>query len=299
MTTSKLKSIVMPIALVVGIFLGLIIPKAVIAANVVIPYLIGLMLLFTYSKLNFRELSIVPMPLTLIIIQVGAAVVAYFALYKWSPLFAQQAFICLLCPVATSAPVTTNILGGNTASVVSYTLLCYFVIALVFPLLLPLAGGVGVGTFLATSLVIAKRIMPLIFLPLLVAVFVRKISYKVNSFLINGQNIAFYLWGLTLTLVIGRATTYVVQQPSNFIPIEIGLALIALVACLLQFAIGREVGLHYKDVIAATQGLGQKNIALAMWIGFTYLNPLVSVGLAAYSIWQNIINSAQIYHKTK
>ena len=86
-TTSKLKSIVMPIALVVGIFLGLIIPKAVIAANVVIPYLIGLMLLFTYSKLNFRELSIVPMPLTLIIIQVGAAVVAYFALYKCFYLF--------------------------------------------------------------------------------------------------------------------------------------------------------------------------------------------------------------------
>lgn len=297
--TSKLKSIVMPIALVVGIFLGLTIPKAVIVANAAIPYLIGLMLLFTYSKLNFRELSIFPMPLVLILIQVGASIIAYLALYRWNPLFAQQAFICLLCPVATSAPVTTNILGGNTASIVSYTLLCYFVIALVFPLLLPLAGGVGEETFLSTSLVIAKQIMPLIFLPLIVAVFVRKISYKFNFFLVNGQDIAFYLWGLTLTLVIGKATTYVAQQPSNLIPMEIGLALIALVACLLQFAIGREVGLHYKDAIAATQGLGQKNIALAMWIGFTYLNPLVSVGLAAYSIWQNIINSAQIYHKTK
>ena len=67
--------------------------------------------------------------------------------------------------------------------------------------------------------------------------------------------------------------------------------------CVLQFYAGRRIGLRFSDRIAGAQGLGQKNTVLAIWMALTYLDPIASVGPAAYVAWQNIINSAQLYHR--
>jgi len=45
--------------------------------------------------------------------------------------------------------------------------------------------------------------------------------------------------------------------------------------------------------------LGQKNTVLAIWMAVTYLNPLSSVGPGSYVVWQNIINSWQLWKKRK
>ena len=50
-------------------------------------------------------------------------------------------------------------------------------------------------------------------------------------------------------------------------------------------------------VIAGGQALAQKNIILPMWLTFQYLDPIASVSLAAYSIFQNIVNATQIWLK--
>jgi hypothetical protein len=100
--------------------------------------------------------------------------------------------------------------------------------------------------------------------------------------------------------VIGKATIYVSAQPARMIPMEINLAVVSLQACLFQFGIGRIIGLYYKMPIAAVQSLGQKNVAISMWMIFAYMNPLLSVGITAYRIFQNSINSLQLYfHTTK
>ena len=49
----------------------------------------------------------------------------------------------------------------------------------------------------------------------------------------------------------------------------------------------------------AGQALGQKNTVLAIWMAVTYLNPLSSVGPGSYVVWQNIINSWQLWKKRK
>ena len=77
------------------------------------------------------------------------------------------------------------------------------------------------------------------------------------------------------------------------------LALLALVACAVQFAVGRRIGRACGDRIAGAQGLGQKNTVLAIWMALTYLNPLTSVAPAAYVIWQNTFNSAQLYFRMR
>lgn len=89
------------------------------------------------------------------------------------------------------------------------------------------------------------------------------------------------------------------KEPADKIPEMLLLALASLVVCCAQFWIGRRVGARLGDKISGAQGLGQKNTVLAIWMALTYLNPIASVGPAAYVAWQNTINSMQLYFKTK
>ena len=49
----------------------------------------------------------------------------------------------------------------------------------------------------------------------------------------------------------------------------------------------------------AAVAVGQKNTVLAIWLALTYLSPITSIGPASYIIWQNSINSYQLYLKEK
>ena len=80
---------------------------------------------------------------------------------------------------------------------------------------------------------------------------------------------------------------------------ELLIALVSLTICSLQFFIGKLLGTRYNDRIAGGQALGQKNTILAIWITQSYLNPLVSIGPGTYVLWQNIINSYQLWKKRK
>jgi len=59
------------------------------------------------------------------------------------------------------------------------------------------------------------------------------------------------------------------------------------------------IGKRYDDTVAGGQGLGQKNTILAIWMAQMYLNPIASIGPGAYVLWQNIINSYQVWLKRK
>ena len=79
----------------------------------------------------------------------------------------------------------------------------------------------------------------------------------------------------------------------------IAIAVAALVVCVIQFIIGRKIGRRFGDPVAGAQGLAQKNTVLAIWMALNFLSPISSVGPASYILWQNTINSAQIYFKTR
>ena len=77
--------------------------------------------------------------------------------------------------------------------------------------------------------------------------------------------------------------------------VEIALAAVALVICLLQFKLGRMIGRRYGDAAAGGQSLGQKNTVLAVWLSQAFLDPISCVAPTAYIVWQNLVNSYQIY----
>ena len=74
---------------------------------------------------------------------------------------------------------------------------------------------------------------------------------------------------------------------------------VALALCLAQFGIGRWLGRKYGDAVAGGQSLGQKNTVLAIWMAQTFLNPLSSVAPTAYILWQNMVNSWQLYRQER
>ena len=52
------------------------------------------------------------------------------------------------------------------------------------------------------------------------------------------------------------------------------------------------------DEITAGQALGQKNSGFLIWLGYSYMTPVTSVAGGLYSIWQNIINSLELYEQS-
>ena len=71
----------------------------------------------------------------------------------------------------------------------------------------------------------------------------------------------------------------------------------ALLTCIVQFWFGKRTGKALGDTITAGQALGQKNSVLAIWMAYTYLNPVSSLAPGTYAVWQNIFNSWQLWRK--
>jgi BASS family bile acid:Na+ symporter len=111
------------------------------------------------------------------------------------------------------------------------------------------------------------------------------------------QSLSFYLWALALTVVIAKTISFIIDQPTSGFWVEISVGGCALAICLFQFYIGRKIAGHYHKTVTGGQGLGQKNTVLAIWMSQSYLNPIASIGPGAYVIWQNIVNSYQLWRR--
>ena len=77
------------------------------------------------------------------------------------------------------------------------------------------------------------------------------------------------------------------------------IAVTTLILCFVQFLIGRGVGRWLGEEVNAGQGLFQKNTALSIWVAYMYLTPVASIGAGCYVLWQNIINSFEIWQDRK
>ena len=178
-------------------------------------------------------------------------------------------------------------------------------------------------------LMILRRVTPMLLGPFVAAWLLRLVYewyYKQKGtprrFTLSKRwaSMPFYLWILLLIVLISQITYTLLTQEYS------GWAIVALcggslMACLLQFMLGRWIGYRfpatshgadYQDIlinpaaaaysiaqksrITAGQAFGQKNTALGIWMAQMYLHPLSSIGPAAYIIWQNLLNSYQLWN---
>ncbi len=131
--------------------------------------------------------------------------------------------------------------------------------------------------------------------------------------------VPFYLWVASIVVLFATVTQTTITNYHSQITNILILLLSSFLACLIQFGLGKLIGFKlpaaskgkdYQDVlinpaaapktmegvssITAGQAFGQKNTSLGVWMAQTYLDPMAALGAAAYIIWQNVFNSAQL-----
>lgn len=289
----NVKTIAMPSAMVVGALLCRPIAALEVASHQMItPALIFLMLFVTFCRVSPKQMRPSMLHLWLIVLQLVGCVGVYAALRPFDPVVAQGAMICILAPVAMAAVVIAGMLGANVATMATYSLICNMVVALVAPVVLTFTGT-GECTF---SQILA-RIAPLLIMPFAAAQFCRFVFPRGAKWVGDHSQISFYLWLVSLAVIIARTTSFILDLHGASFATEVWLALAALVICLAQFKIGRALGRRYGDPPAGGQSLGQKNTVLAVWMSQAFLDPISSIAPTAYIVWQNLVNSYQIYKK--
>lgn len=310
-----LKKWTLPMAMLCGVtaylifaFVPFLEPAAVFFSpilDMILPLFMFLILYVTFCKVDFRK--IVPVrwhlwvgvfQLLFVAIIVGAILV--FEVKGNGLILLESILACIIGPCAAAAAVVTLKLGGSLEEMTTYIFLSNFLCAALIPICFPLIEpGNGMG-FMASFLLILYKVCAILVVPMLLAYITKhfKPLHRFYEWLIGVRDLSFYLWGCSLTIVTGTTMKNIVHADAG-VPFLILIAALGFLVCVLQFAVGRYIGHFFKSTVNAGQSLGQKNTAFAIWIAYTYLNPLASVGPGCYILWQNLINSVEIWYYGK
>ncbi len=275
------------------------------------PVLIFIMLYIAMCKVSLRQLRPHRWHLWLVLIQT-VTYLLLAALLVFVPdmpgyILWECAMICMICPTATAASVVTVKLKGDLSFVVTYICIVNLVSALLIPLVLPMlpghtvSGGATDSLFMNTIhafLTILSRVFPTLILPLAAALLTRRFLPGVANWLSSHTDIAFYIWSVSLSLAIA-VTTKALVHSSVSLAYVVGIALVSLFCCILQFWLGRIIGRKCNHPVSAAQSLGQKNTIFAIWVSYTFMSPVTALAGGFYSVWHNVINSWQLYKARK
>lgn len=290
-----------------------------------LPWLIFFMLFFTFCKVNPLDLRLHKWHWAVLAAQLLFAFTSYLALLHWTgdKILAQGILMCFIMPTATAAPIIAGKMGGSIQNLTTFTLLSNFATAIIVPATFPLINPAANMTFFPAFLLILSRVAPLLLGPFFSAWLLRlAYKWKTRKEFVLPVKIAvvpFYLWVASIVVLTSVVTETVIANFHSQISNILILLVLSFFACLLQFGLGKLIGYKlpavskgtdYQDVlinpaaapktmggvssITAGQAFGQKNTSLGVWMANTYLDPLASLGAAAYIIWQNIFNSVQL-----
>lgn len=292
---SQIKSAMLPVAMIGGAVFY----QWIGYLTFLSPYLIFMMLLITYCKLDFRDLKLQKEHFILLMVQMALSAIVYFSIQPFNQTIAAGIFICVFIPTATAAPVITSMLGGRISFVATYSLLCNMVVAIIGPIIFAAIGNNTNLTLLQSTLMICTKVLPLLVCPFIMALLLRYITPNIHTYVNSHQQLSFYMWAVALFIIVGSCVSFCIKTwDDSKLPTVIGLVTGALIVCLLQFYMGRKIGNIFDDKVSGGQSLGQKNTVLAVWIALAYLAPIASLAPAAYIAWQNSVNSWQLmkYH---
>lgn len=267
-----------------------------------LPLFMFLVLFVTFCKVDFHKLRPVRWHLwvnllNLLFTAVLMAVILLTAKDGASPswlVVLEAVLMCVIDPSATAAAVVTQKLGGSLEQMTTYTFLSNFITALMVPLCFPMVERGADVSFITAFTKIFYQMLTLLVMPMVLAYVVKHRLHRLHQRIIAIRDLSFYLWACSLMIVTGVTVKNIVHAEASVLLLS-AIALLGLLICIVQFVVGRAVGRRFGHAQEAGQALGQKNTSLAIWMSITFLNPLSSVGPGCYILWQNIINSIEIW----
>lgn len=269
-----------------------------------VPYLIFLLLYLTFCKIDMENLRPRAWHFWLQLIRTslsGFFVVLIILFGNTSPqvkLVLEGCFVCFICPTAASAAVVTEKLGGSIASLTVFTLIANVVTIIIVPMFFPMVEKGSDITFLYAFMLILRRVVTVLLVPLYLALLTRHFLPRVAERIKQLKNLAFYIWCINLSIVTGMTANNIANATVGGWTLFL-LLVLPFAVTIVQFSIGKWVGGFYGDRVSAGQALGQKNTVVGIWLTVTFLNPVAAVAPGAYVLWQNLVNSWQLWCKEK
>ena len=310
---SFLKNWTLPVAITVGTVAYLVfafVPALDAAGDALCPFFETLLpitifftLFITFSKVDFHLMRLRRWHLYILLTQlflVAALVLltlhsSFFTLHSsFSKLLLESILICVIAPCASASPVVTAKLGGDLTQMTTFVLLSSVVMAVLIPAVFPLLEPHEGSTFLAAFLAILKRLAAVLLLPLALGAVVRHWVKPLYEWFMRTPDLGFYCWSVSLAITSGITIRNIVHSHDGSHLLG-DIALLTLITAVTQFGLGRLIGKIVGKKICSGQAMFQKNTGLAIWIAYTYLTPVASIGAGCYVLWQNIINSYELW----
>lgn len=208
---------------------------------------------------------------------------------------------CIIGPSASAAPVVVGKLGGNISTMTSYTLISSLASALMIPAVFPLLEasanatlGGNAPSFMSAFLMILQKVSIVLLLPLALGWLMQHGAKGLCKRLVSIPDLSFYLWAFSLSITTGITVKNIVNSDAS-LSLLLWIAVACFLLCWVQFFMGRFIGRRLGEEINSGQALFQKNTALSIWVAYMYLNPVASIGAGCYVLWQNIINSLELW----
>jgi BASS family bile acid:Na+ symporter len=233
----------------------------------------------------------------LLLVAVNVGVILYLQT-PHSILLLEAVLTCIIGPSAAAAPVVTGKLGGNISTMTTYTILSSVVSAILIPLVFPLLEQTVHVDFFSAFLIILQKVSTVLLLPLVLGWLAQHHWKTLCSLITSTPNLSFYTWAISLSITTGITVKNIVHSSAP-LSLLLSIAAATFVLCFVQFAIGRAIGRQLGEEVNAGQALFQKNTALSIWVAYMYLNPVASIGAGCYVLWQNIINSLELWQYRK
>ena len=265
-----------------------------------LPISVSFTLFVTFAKVDFHSMRPHRWHMVLLVSQlllVGLCCVLIWTVGSGSTarkLALEAVLTCVIAPCASAAPVVTGKIGGSVNGMTTYTLISAVATSVLIPAVFPLIEIEEGLTFVEAWLVILEKVARVILLPLFLGWVVRRFVHPLHRFIMSHPNLGFYCWGFSLSITTGMTVKSIAHSDAGASFLLL-VALLSLLVCVMQFALGRRIGSLFGEKICCGQGMFQKNTAMAIWVAYAYLTPIASMGAGCYVLWQNIINSYEIW----
>lgn len=264
-----------------------------------LPFCTFWVLYVTFCKVDFHKMRPARWHFLVLLAQflIVAAIVSltyFLELSGNTRLLMESLLACVISPVATAAPVVTQKLGGNLEEMTACAFLSNILSAVLIPVSFTLISDNQEITFLQGVGKISADVALVLLLPLACAYVTKHYLPGLHRRVVGVRDLAYYLWCVNLVLVSGITVRNIANAPTSG-PFLLLIAAAVMMACALLFWMGRMLGKPFNASVNGGQALMQKNTAFAIWVANTYLNPLSAVGPGCYILWQNIVNSVEIW----
>lgn len=278
------------ILLILSIVLGIIFSFGELI-KFILPYLLGLMLLFNFIDVEFDLKSFFKIELlyyfliTLFIVPF----ILYFSTINLNINFRIGLFLIAITPTAIGASIIVRLIGGKFDFTIIVTIFSNFLSILSYPILLRIYFG-NIPTKISFASIFVNLFL-VILIPFLLSIIIKRVPELRRFLSKTGKKVNFLFMIVVYIAISSASRNFKSINPYEFVLILIITILIAI----FYFAAGYFMGKDIETKKALMSSLGQKNTGLCIMVALSNFNPLSSIPAAVYIIVHHTINSFIIY----